>query len=91
MEIDDMPQDGWWPSEENAPVCQWFIKGGRRISQVVRQGPRGWRAFSMIELNKSGTTGKPLADTVETRQEAQKQAEEYAATKDSPDARPQPS
>jgi hypothetical protein len=35
----------------------------------------------MIELNRSGTTGRPLADSVDTREEAQKQAEEYAATK----------
>jgi hypothetical protein len=35
----------------------------------------------MVEMNRSGTTGKPLADSVDTRQEAQKQAEEYAATK----------
>jgi hypothetical protein len=79
--MDDMPVDGWWPAEADAPMCQWFRKGSRNISQVVRQSGQRWRAFSMVELNKSGTTGKPLADSVDTRQEAQKQAEEYAATK----------
>jgi hypothetical protein len=72
----DIPDDGWWPKE--APMCQWFRKNGRSMAQVVKQGDRGWRAFSMIELNKSGTTGLPLADTVATREEAMRQCEAYA-------------
>lgn len=78
---EQLPSDGWWPAEDNAPMCQWFLKAGRHVAQVVRQGnPKGWRAFSMIEMNTSGTTGKPLADTVSTREEAKQQCETYAAT-----------
>jgi hypothetical protein len=75
---DEMPLSGWWPDE--APMCQWLRKDGRNIAQVVKQGPRGWRAFSMVELNQSGTTGKPLSDTVPTQDAAKKYCEEYAST-----------
>jgi hypothetical protein len=72
--------EGWWPDEARAPICQWFSKADRRIAQVVKQGTRGWRAFSMLELNKNGTSAKPLADTVLTREEAKQQCEAYATT-----------
>lgn len=76
-----MPQNGWWPEEWDAPMVQMFLVAGRPIGQVVRAGGR-WRSYSMIELNQSGTTGKPLnpSGTVETRELAQKEVEAYAAT-----------
>lgn len=74
-----LPRDGWWPLEMDAPMCQWFRKGGRSVAQVVRQGGQRWRAFSMVEMNKSGTSGKPLFESVATREEARQQCEEYAA------------
>lgn len=76
---EDTPQDGWWPEEVNAPMTQMLFRNGKPIANIIKQSV-GWRSFSTIELNKSGTTGKPLSDagSVETRQEAQKQAEDYA-------------
>lgn len=75
---EELPSDGWWPEESAAPMCQWFRKGGKSIAQVVRQTGDRWRAFSMLELNKSGTTGKPLFGSVDTREEAKEQCERYA-------------
>lgn len=74
-----MPQDGWWPPEESAPIMQMFLVAGRPIGQVVRASGR-WRSYSMIELNKSGTTGKPLNPdgSVETREGARIEVESYA-------------
>lgn len=76
-----MPQNGWWPEEWDAPMVQMFLVAGRPIGQVVRASTR-WRSYSMIELNQSGTTGKPLnpSGSVETRELAQKEVEAYAAT-----------
>jgi hypothetical protein len=76
-----MPQNGWWPEEANAPMTQMYLVSGRPIGQVVRAAGR-WRSYSMIEMNKSGTTGKPLnADgSVETRELAKNEVEAYAET-----------
>jgi hypothetical protein len=76
-----MPQNGWWPEKADAPMVQMFLVAGRPIGQVVRAGGR-WRSYSMIEMNKSGTTGKPLntCGSVETRELAQKEVEAYAET-----------
>jgi hypothetical protein len=79
MENDDLPEIGWWPEEFT--ICQWYRFNGRSVAQVVKQGTRGWRAFSMIELNKSGTTGKPLDDTVESIEQAKQLCEDYAKRK----------
>jgi hypothetical protein len=58
-----------------------FLVSGRPIGQVVRAGER-WRSYSMIELNSSKTTGKPLnpAGSVETRELAHAEVEAYAKT-----------
>lgn len=79
--MSDLPDNGWWPSETEAPVTQLLRKDGRNIAQVIRQTGNRWRAYSMIELNKSGTTGKPLADSVDTREEAKSLCEAYAEDK----------
>jgi hypothetical protein len=57
---------------------------GKPIANIIKQTV-GWRSFSLIEMNKSGTTGKPLSDagSVETREEAKKQAEDYAVIRES--------
>jgi hypothetical protein len=75
-----MPQDGWWPEKDKAPMTQMFLVAGRPIGQVILAGKR-WRSYSMIELNPSKTTGKPLGYTsVETRELAQAEVETYAKT-----------
>jgi hypothetical protein len=77
---DNMPKDGWWPDEESATVSQWLLHKGLRVAQVIRQSLSGWRAFSMVQLNKSGTSGMPLGPTVSTRDEARATCEEYLTT-----------
>lgn len=78
--MSEVPQDGWWPEEANSPVTQMLFRNGKPVANVIKSSA-GWRSFSMIELNKSGTTGKPLTDgSVESRSEAKKQSEEYAST-----------
>jgi hypothetical protein len=75
----DTPQDGWFPEEAEAPMTQKLFRDGKPVANIVKSGV-GWRSYSLLELNKSGTGGKPLANgSVETREEAQKQAEDYAA------------
>jgi hypothetical protein len=79
---DGPPQDGWWPAEADAPMTQMYFIAGRPIANIIRQPgilQRRWRAFSLVEMNKSGTTGKPLGDSVDTREDARKIAEDYAA------------
>jgi hypothetical protein len=64
-------------------MTQMFFFGGRPIANIIRQPgilQRRWRAFSLVEMNKSGTTGKPLGESVDTREAARKIAEDYAAT-----------
>lgn len=75
--MSELPQDGWWPEESDAPMTQMLSVGGRRIANIIKQTV-GWQAFSLIELNASKTGGNPLADSVLTREEARKQAEDYA-------------
>jgi hypothetical protein len=71
------PQDGWWPEEANAPWTQMLFRRGRGVANVIKQ-PTGWRPFSLTEMNASGTGGKPLSDTVSTREEARKICESLA-------------
>jgi hypothetical protein len=80
MEAVETPQNGWWPEESKAPITQMLFRNGKGLANIVKSGI-GWRAYSLVEMNKSGTSGKPLAAvSVETRLEAQRQAEEYSAT-----------
>lgn len=65
------PQDGWWPEEAHAPITQMLFRNGKGVANVIKQ-TAGWRPFSLLELNASKTGGKPLSDTVSTREEAKK-------------------
>jgi hypothetical protein len=76
-EADAMPMDGWWPDDDHSPVTQIFRMRGNNIAQIVNCGKTGWRAFSMVEINHNGTTGKPLGDVV-SRAYAKVFCEEYA-------------
>ena len=77
----ETPQEGWWPLESNAPITQMFFQGGKGVANIVKTS-LGWRAYSLTELNDSGTGGKPIgAGSVSTREEAQKQVEDYLAQK----------
>lgn len=76
----DTPESGWYPPEEkDAPVTQMLIVKGKPIAHIIFQFP-GWRSFSLVEMNASGTTGKPLSEdgSVPTREQAKAQCEEYA-------------
>lgn len=79
----ETPENGWFPEESQAPMTQLLFRAGKPIANIVRSGV-GWRGYSLVELNKSGTTGKPLGDGwVGTREEAKKQAEDYADSRGS--------
>lgn len=75
----EIPKDGWWPDDDRSPVTQLYRMRGRSVAQVINQG-KGWRAFSMVEMNKSRTSGLPLADHSYTRSEAKTICEVYAQT-----------
>lgn len=72
------PDNGWWP--EDSPVTQMLFKDKKQIANVIKQ-TIGWRPFSLIELNASKTSGKPLSDSVATKEEAKIIAEKYADDK----------
>lgn len=69
------PQDGWWPEWSIAPVTQMLFREGKLVANVIKRS-NGWRPFSLTELNRSGTGGTLLSDTVTTREEAMKICEE---------------
>lgn len=72
--------EGWWPAEDQAPVTQMFFRAGRIVATIIKCGI-GWRSYSLLKLNHSGTGGMPLSNgSVVTREEAKKQVEDYAAT-----------
>lgn len=78
MEEVQTPRDGWWPENADAPMTQMLFRDGRGMANIVKSS-NGWRAYSLLETNASGTTGKPLADgSVPSRLAAQGQAEQYA-------------
>lgn len=79
VEEDQIPADGWFPVDEKAPMFQTFFKADKQIGQVVKIGGK-WTAYSLLELNASKTTGKPLG-TFDNREEAKKVIEEYAIDK----------
>lgn len=75
--MSESPQDGWWPEEAQAPITQMLFSNGKPMANIIKSGA-GWRSFSLTELNKSKTGGKPLTDgSVVTREEAKKQCEQY--------------
>ena len=72
------PENGWWPEEAFAPMTQMLFRRGKAIGNVVRTSV-GWRIYSLIEMNNSGTGGLPLTKgSVKERSTARKQVEEYA-------------
>jgi hypothetical protein len=72
--MNDTPQNGWYPDDESALFTQTLFKDGKMVANIVRQF-WGWRAFSLTELNKTQTTGKPIGDTVTLRSDAKLAAE----------------